>query len=122
VLARRLGGALAGVLAAVATLAIAPLAWASLAGLEVALVTACWLAALALFDGRADADRPGAALTIVLIALGLAHRDAIVVVAAIALVGVWGTTSWRGLVAWFVPVLPALAWGRDLADSSTRSR
>jgi hypothetical protein len=119
VLARRLGGALAGVLAAVATLAIAPLAWASLAGLEVALVTACWLAALALFDGRADADRPGAALTIVLIALGLAHRDAIVVVAAIALAGAWGTTSWRGLVAWFVPVLPALAWG---VISQTRAR
>lgn len=108
VVARRLGGALAGLLAAVATLAIAPLAWASLAGLEVALVTACWLSALALFQRR---DTPSLALTLVLVVLGLAHRDALVVVALIALVGAWGTTSWRGLIAWLVPVLPAIAWG-----------
>lgn len=110
VVARRLGGALAGVLAAVATLAIAPLAWASLAGLEVALVTACWISALALFPRRVDADRPGLAPTILLVGLGLAHHDALVVVAAIALVGAWGTSTWRGLIAWLVPVLPAIAW------------
>lgn len=107
VVARRIGGPLAGVLAAIATLSIAPLAWASLAGLELALVTACWLGALALFDRR---DSPGLALAIVLVVLGLARHEAIVVVGLIAITGAWGTSTWRGLVAWLLPVLPAIAW------------
>ncbi len=116
VVARRIGGALAGVLAAIATLSIAPLAWASLAGLEIALVTACWIGALALFDRR---DSPGLALAFVLVVLGLARHEAIVVVGLIALTGAWGTTTWRGLFAWLVPVLPAIAW---CAISQTRAR
>ncbi len=107
VVARRIGGALAGVLAAIATLSIAPLAWASLAGLEVALVTACWIGALALFDRR---DSPGLALAFVLVVLGLARHEALVVVGLVAITGAWGTTTWRGLIGWLVPVLPAIAW------------
>ncbi len=108
--ARRIGGVLAGALAAVATLAIAPFAWAALSGTEVALTAALWVGALALFGRRGDSDTPGFALGLALIALGLARHEAIVVVGSICIAGSMATVTWRGLAAWIAPVVPAVCW------------
>lgn len=105
--ARRIGGTLAGLLAAIAALSIAPFAWSALAGLDVAITAACWVGALWLFARR---ETPGILLSLLLVALGLARQEAIVVVAAIALAGAWHTATTRGLILWLVPLLPAIAW------------
>jgi len=109
-IARRIGGELAGVLAAVATLAIAPFAFATLAGLEVGVTAACWVGALVLFGRRVDRDTPGVGLGLVLVALGLARPEAAIVVVVIAVAGAWGTWSWRGLAAWLAPIAPVAWW------------
>jgi len=108
VVARRIGGTLAGVLAAIATLAIAPFAYAALSGLEVALTAACWVGALALLDRQRDT--PGIVLGAAVVVLGLTRQDALIVIVSIALAGVWGTTTWRGVAAWLVLLVPALGW------------
>jgi hypothetical protein len=111
--ARMVGGELAGIAAAVLVLAIAPLAWCALSGMEVALAAALLVALLLLLAGARRDGAPGWRLGLCLAALSLSRPEAMLI--AFGTCGVcavqrarqraWGAAAW-----WLAPLAPPVAW------------
>src|SRR5262245_53165213 len=81
---RAIGGGLAGIVAGIFVISIAPFAWTSLSGMEVALASALVIALLLLLLRAARTGPPTKKLGAVLAATALARPEAIVLVGAIA--------------------------------------
>jgi hypothetical protein len=105
----RLSGFLCGAL----VLAIAPLAWCSLSGMEVAFASALLVATLLLLAREAADGRPSGLLVGCLAATTLARPEATLLVGAIVGVRVaqrLRARAWRGAARWLVPLVPVTLW------------
>jgi hypothetical protein len=112
-LGERLHGAGVGVVAGVATLAIAPFAFGSLAGLEVALTAALLVGCVDRVSRIDDLGPPSRVLAVGLALLGLARPEARVVLAVIVVGAVHAhvrANRTRDAVWWLVPAIPSVIW------------
>jgi hypothetical protein len=108
---RALAGELAGLVAAGVTLAIAPFAWGSLSGMEVAFAAALLVAMLLLLAGSSRDGPPSRRLAVVMAAASLSRPEAMLVVFAVC--GVCAAQRWRTPRAaawWLAPLVPPVAW------------
>ena len=101
-LGRRLHGEVAGIAAAVIALSIAPFAWTSLSGMEVALASALLVAILLLL--LRDGERPSRLLMLCLAAASLSRPEATLLVVAIVAVRV------RHDRRWLIPLAAPTLW------------
>ncbi|MGN6108664.1 MAG: hypothetical protein ACTHU0_26395, partial [Kofleriaceae bacterium] len=109
----RLAGELAGVLAAVAVLAIAPFAWTSLSGMEVAFASALLVAIVLLLLDQPATGAPSKRLIACLAAASLSRPEATMIVLGIVAVAVAMRLRRRELRAaawWAAPLIAPLAW------------
>jgi hypothetical protein len=107
------GSLVTGLLAAGMTLAIAPFAWCSFAGMEVALASALLVWTLVLIV-RAPQDGPPRKLLIVtLAATSLSRPESMLIVfgvVGVAVVQRLRKRDLRSAVLWAIPVVPPIAW------------
>lgn len=104
---------IAGLLGGLMILGIAPFAWTSLAGMEVALASACLVWSLYLIV-RAPTDGPPTKRLIALLAAtSLSRPEAMLIVfliAGAAIVQRARKREWRAAGLWALPVVPPLLW------------
>jgi hypothetical protein len=108
-----LAGGVAGGLAPVILLAIAPFAWAALSGMEVALASALLVTMIRLLLVAPATGRPGTKLAACLAAAVLARPEAILLVAVVAGVAAIQRVRQRDLGAaawWLAPLVAPAAW------------
>jgi hypothetical protein len=108
-----LAGGVAGGLAPLILLAIAPFAWVALSGLEVALASALLVTMIRLLLAAPRTGAPGRALAACLAAASLARAEAILLVAAVVGVAAIHRVRQRELRAaawWLVPLAAPAAW------------
>jgi hypothetical protein len=111
--ARTIGGELAGIAAAMLVLAIPPLAWCALSGMEVAFAAALLLALLLLLVNAPHDGPPSVRLGLCLAALSLSRPEAMLIAAATC-----GTCAllraryrqWRAAAWWLAPLAAPAAW------------
>ena len=107
------GGHVAGVLAAVMALCIAPFAWSALAGMEVAFASALLVWSLFLLARAPTTGPPSKLLIACLAATSLSRPEAMMIVflvVAVAIVQRARARAWRAVALWVLPVVPPLAW------------
>jgi hypothetical protein len=112
-LARTISGDLAGVLAAVMVLAVAPFAWCALSGMEVALASALLLATLRCLVETPAKGRPSWKLVACLAATSLSRPEAMLVVGgsiAIAVARRIRQRDLRAATSWLVPLVAPASW------------
>jgi hypothetical protein len=112
-LAREMLGAFAGLAAAALTIAIAPFAWTSLAGMEVAFAALLLVLTILLLARAPHVGPPSRRLGLVLAATSLSRPEATLIVFGIVAVAVLGRLRQRDLRAaawWAVPLVPPLLW------------
>ena len=110
-LARDITGELAGIAAAALTLAIAPFAWTSLSGTEVAFASALIVAVLILLVGTPKDGPPSKRLVACLAALSLSGPEAMLLVVAIVAVAVANRRrDRRAVLRWLVPLAAPALW------------
>ncbi len=110
-LAREITGEVGGVAAAALTLAIAPFAWTSLSGMEVAFASALIIAMLLLLRAQPKTGPPTVKLAACLAAASLSRPEATLLV--VAIVGVAVVNRRRDLRAalwWLVPLAAPALW------------
>jgi len=103
---------IAGALAAVLVLAIAPFAWTALSGMEVALAAAL-LVGVVLVWPTPDDRPPTRRVAVALAALSLSRPEAAILVALLigsATVHRIRTRAYRAAAWWLAPIVPMLAW------------
>lgn len=108
---RRIAGELPGVVAAALVLGIAPFAWTSLSGMEVAFAAALLVAMILLLLDQPDTGRPTKRLIAVLAAASLSRPEATLLVAGVVGVAMLGRLRKRDLrsAAWWLAPLAAPA-------------
>src|SRR5688500_3931997 len=107
------GGHVAGMLGAAMTLAIAPFAWTSLAGMEVAFASALLVWMLFLLVRAPSNGPPSKLLIACLAATSLSRPEAMLIVffvVAVAVVQRARKREWRAAALWALPVVPPLLW------------
>ena len=110
-LARDITGELAGIAAAALTLAIAPFAWTSLSGMEVAFASALIVATLLLLVGQAKDGPPSKRLVACLAAASLSRPEAtLLVVAIVAVAVVARRRDRRAALWWLLPLAAPALW------------
>ncbi len=114
---RQISGELAGMLGALALLGIAPFAWTSLSGMEVAFASVLLLAMILLLRQQAATGPPSKRLALCLAALSLSRPEATMLVLAVIGLAVFGRLRraprgrpWRAALWWLAPLLAPLAW------------
>ncbi len=110
-LAREISGEAGGLAAAVLTLAIAPFAWTSLSGMEVAFASALIVAMLILLHAQPKTGPPTVKLALCLAAASLSRPEATLLV--VAIVGVAVINRRRDLRAalwWLAPLAAPALW------------
>lgn len=111
---RRLtGDDLAGVIAGVIALVIAPFAWTSLSGMEVAFASTLLVATILLVIDQPATGPPSVWLAACLAATSLARPEATLIVLGIVGVAVLVRAirgEWRAVAWWLVPLVPSVAW------------
>ena len=110
---RQLASEQAGVLGALALLGIAPFAWTSLSGMEVAFASVLLLATILLLIRQAPTGPPSRRLAVCLAALSLSRPEATLLVLGVIGVAVLGRLRKRELRAaawWLAPLAAPLAW------------
>lgn len=113
VIHRITGDRLAGVLGAVLALAIAPFAWTSLSGMEVAFASALLVGTILLLLDQPRTGPPSRRLAACLAAASLSRPEATLIVLGIASIAVLSRLRRRELSAaawWTVPLAAPLAW------------
>jgi hypothetical protein len=104
---------ISGLLCGVMVLVIAPFAWCSLSGMEVAFAAALLVATLLLLARESGEGPPSRLLAIVLAATSLARPEATLLVGAIVAVRVAQRArarNWRAAAWWLVPLAPVTLW------------
>lgn len=107
------GCKLAGVLAAVVALVIAPFAWCALSGMEVAFAAALLIASMLLLLRQPAEGPPRKLLVACLAATSLSRPEAMLLVGAIVGVAVLQRLrqrDWRAAAWWLLPLAPPVAW------------
>jgi hypothetical protein len=102
-----------GVLCAVMVLVIAPFAWCSLSGMEVAFAAALLVAMLLLLAREPNEGTPSRLLIVVLAATSLSRPEAMLLVGAIVVVRVIQRArarNWQAAAWWLVPLGPVTLW------------
>ena len=111
---RRLGaGDVAGVVAALLALGIAPFAWTSLSGMEVAFASALLIAVILLLIDQIPSGPPTKRLGACLAAASLSRPEAtliVIAVVAVAAIARLRRRELRGAAWWLAPLAPAVAW------------
>ncbi len=110
---RKVSGELAGVLGALALLGIAPFAWTSLSGMEVAFASALLLATILLLIRQSPDGPPGKRLSLCLAALSLSRPEAtllVIVIVGVAVLNRLWRRDLRAAAWWLVPLAAPLAW------------
>lgn len=110
---RRIADGVAGVLAALALIAIAPFAWTSLSGMEVAFASALLVAMILLLVDQPSAGPPSKRLVAVLAAASLSRPEATLVVVGVVGVAVVQRLRQgdrRAALWWAAPLVAPLAW------------
>lgn len=111
--ARRYAGDLAATLAAIVLLAIAPFAWTSLSGMEVAFAAALLVATILLLLDQDPTAAPGRRLALCLAAASLSRPEATLIVIGIVGVAVLGrlrARAYRAAAWWLLPLAAPAAW------------
>lgn len=104
---------LAGLLCALMVLGIAPFAWTSLAGMEVAFASALLVWTIFLLIRAPTEGPPSNKLVACLSATALSRPEAMLIVffiVAVAMVQRARRREWRALARWSTPVIAPLAW------------
>lgn len=113
-LVRELTGSLVvGMLAAVMTLAIAPFAWCSLAGMEVGLASALLVWTTISIVRAPQAGPPRKLLIVALAATSLSRPEAMLIVfgvVGVAVVQRLRKRDLRSAALWAIPIVPPIAW------------
>ena len=110
---RSIFGTLAGVIAAVLVLAIAPFVWTSLSGMEVAFASALLMSAIHQLMAIGEEGAPGKKLGITLAALALSRPEATLIVGAVCSILALARArrrDWRAAAWWLAPLAAPLAW------------
>jgi hypothetical protein len=104
---------LSGLLCAVMVLVIAPFAWCSLSGMEVAFAAALLVGTLLLLATEPNEGKPSRLLIAVLAATSLSRPEATLLVGAIVAVRALQRArarDWRAAAWWLAPLGPVLVW------------
>jgi hypothetical protein len=112
-LARELFGELAGIVAAAMTLAIAPFAFTSLSGMEVAFASALLVQSIILVARAPRDGRPPTKLALCLAAASLSRPEAMMIVAVVVGVRVAQRArarQWRAAAWWASPLAAPVCW------------
>ncbi len=112
-LARELFGVVAGVAAAVLALGIAPFAFTSLSGMEVAFASALLLVTIVMLARASAEHRPSLRLVLCLAATSLSRPEAMMIVAGVVGVRVLQRVrarQWRVAARWASPLAAPAAW------------
>jgi hypothetical protein len=107
------GSEIAGMLAAVATLVIAPFAWCSLSGMEVAFAAALLVGTLLLLLKQAPTGPPRKLLVACLAAASLSRPEAMLLVGGIvgiAIIQRLRQRDFRAAAWWLLPLGPPIVW------------
>lgn len=110
---QRIADGVAGLLAALALIAIAPFAWTSLSGMEVAFASALLVAMILLLVDQSSAGPPSKRLVAVLAAASLSRPEATLVVVGVVGVAVVQRLRHgerRAALWWATPLVAPLAW------------
>jgi hypothetical protein len=110
---QRLAGGIAGVLAPLVLLAIAPFAWAALSGMEVAFASALLVTMIRLLLDARSTGAPAPKLAACLAATSLSRPEATLLVIAVVGVAAINRVRQRDLRAaswWLVPLVAPAAW------------
>ncbi|MBX3160130.1 MAG: hypothetical protein KF773_29455 [Deltaproteobacteria bacterium] len=110
---RRISGDTAGVLAALALVAIAPFAWTSLSGMEVAFASALLVGMILLLLDQSPAGPPSKRLGAILAAASLSRPEAtllVIGIVAIAVVARLRRADRRAAAWWCAPLAAPVLW------------
>jgi hypothetical protein len=110
---RGVGGEIAGILAAVMVLAIAPFAWCSLSGMEVAFASSLLLGVLLLLLRAPKVGPPPRLLGVALAALSLSRPEAMLLAFGICgacVVQRARAREWRAAAWWLAPLAAPILW------------
>lgn len=112
-LVREIGGAIAGILAAAITLAIAPFAWTALAGMEVAFASVLLVTTMILLVRCPREGPPPRLLAVWLAATSLSRPEAtmiVVLIVGVAVVTRLRAKNLRAAAWWLTPLVAPLLW------------